>query len=104
MQEKAKKVIYKNKRSKTLYFASLISLWILVFTYWMIFKDFEEFKQEFSSTLSAYLWTAFFLIISKILIIIMIWLSGKYVLKIELLNETHEIRIKTWSILGLHKS
>lgn len=97
------KFLYKNHRSLTLYFCSLVSIAMPIFCNYMIFSDFQSFKTEFSSDFSAYCWTAFMIILAHSIFLVMIWLSGKYLLEIKQIDNDW-IQIKTWSIIGFHKT
>jgi len=82
---------------------SLLTAGLSVFTFYMIFFDLDNFFIEYSSKLSGIFWMIYFVIFGNILLICMLWLSGRYILKIEEAEEGF-VYIKTWSIIGLHKT
>jgi len=69
----------------------------------MIFSDLKGFFSEYSSSLPAFFWMCYMLIAGNIMFFAMLWLSGRYILKIEDSKEGF-ISVKTWSILGFHKT
>lgn len=96
-------LIYESKRQSVLYFVSVLTLATSVFVLYMIFSDWEEFASEYSSKFSAIGWTIFMIITGNIMFVCVLWLSGKYILQIKQADENH-LFIKTWSILGFHKT
>lgn len=96
-------LLYKSKRQPILFFVSILTLALSVFVFYMIFSDWSEFALEYSSKFSAIGWTIFMLIAGNIMLVCMLWLNGRYVLRIEKADEKY-IFIKTWSILGIHKT
>lgn len=96
-------IIYTNNRSRTLYIVSLLTFLLSVFVFYMIFSDLNDFYEEYSSKLSGTIWMIFMIIMGNLMLLCMLWLNGRYVLKIE--NAEKEfIKIKTWSIFGFHKT
>lgn len=96
-------LIYTSNRTTMLYSVSILTLSLSVFVFYMIFSDLEGFFSEYSSSLSAFFWMCYMLITGNIMFFAMLWLSGRYVLKIEH-SEERFVSVKTWSILGLHKT
>lgn len=96
-------LIYQNKRKSTLNFVSMICLGLSFFVFYMIFHDLEGFFMEYSDIVYGYLALSFFLIAGNIMLLTMVWLSGRYVLMIKQINH-NELLISTWSIIGFHKS
>ncbi len=96
-------VAYINRRTPTLYMVTLITVALSIFTFYMIFFDLDNFFIEYSSKLSGIFWMIYFVIFGNILLICMLWLSGRYILKIEEAEEGF-VYIKTWSIIGLHRT
>lgn len=94
---------YKNSRSLTLYFVTIVTLALSIFVVYMIFNDLDAFFEEYSSRVSGIFWFTFMLVAGNIMFACMLWLSGRYILKIELADENH-ILITTWSMLGFHKT
>ncbi len=99
---KAHTTLYENFRSTTLHLVSLVTIALAIFVLWMIFHDLEGYLAEFRSLETAAGWTLFFMAAGSAMLSCMIWLSGRYVLSI--IQEGNCVRIKTWSILGLHKT
>ncbi|WP_026752336.1 hypothetical protein [Sediminibacterium sp. C3] len=58
---------------------------------------------EYSDLVYGYIAFAFFLVAGNAMLMAMVWLSGRYVLKIEHINP-NELVITTWSITGFNKS
>ena len=96
-------VIYTNNHSLKLYMVSLLILSLSVFVFYMIFSDLDDFYKEYSSKLSGTMWMIFMIVLGNAMFVCMLWLSGRYVLKIEH-SEERFVSVKTWSILGLHKT
>lgn len=96
-------VTYINRRTPTLYMVTLITVALSIFTFYMIFSDLDNFFVEYSSRQSGILWMVFFLIAGNIMLGCMLWLSGRYILRIEEAEEGF-VYIKTWSIIGRHKT
>ena len=94
--------IYTNNRRATLNFASAISFGILVFTLVMIFKDYNSFVAEFKSPTEATIFTVIFILLSLALPITFCWISGRYVLRIDQLDDT-TIRLTTWTLYFWHQ-
>lgn len=102
MKNKQQPTIYTNERQLTLCTVSLLTISLSIFTAYMIFSDLDSFLMEFSSKISGIIWMILMMILGNIMLICMIWLSGRYVLKIENAEEGF-INIQTWSILGFYK-
>ncbi len=96
-------LLYHNKRQATLYFVSLLTLALSVFTCYMIFSDWDAFAAEYRSDLSAIGWAIFMLVTGNVMLGCMVWLSGRYILRIEQTGEKH-VSIQTWSIIGMYKT
>lgn len=103
MSKQTHKLIFSSKRQLALYFVTLISLAVPVFTGYMIFSDLDKFLLEFSSKLSGYCWMVTMILASNVMLGAVLWLNGRYVLKIESFFEEY-VTIKTWSILGNHRT
>ena len=69
----------------------------------MIFSDLDDFFIEYSSKASGIGWMIFFLVAGNCMMACMLWMSGRYILRIERIDEKN-ILIKTWSIIGFHKT
>lgn len=88
--------IYESKRTTLLRLMSIfIFMTLLVSTY----NSLTMAVDEFSSLQSALFWRFLFILIPAILMSCMLWLSGKYVLMLELMPGKR-VRISTWNILG----
>lgn len=88
--------IYESKRTTLLRLMSIfIFLTLLVSAYYSLTMQLDE----FSSPRSALFWRFFFILLPVVLMSSMYWLSGKYVLKLELMPGK-QVRISTWNILG----
>ena len=88
--------LYESKRTGLLRLISIfIFLTLLVSTYYSLTMS----SDEFSSELSTIFWRSVFILIPAVLMTCMLWLSGKYVLMLELMPG-RQIRISTWNILG----
>jgi hypothetical protein len=96
-------MIYESKRQPALYFVTLVTLSLSVFVSWMIFSAGDDFNREFSSPSSALAWKVIFLLGGNIMLLCMVWLNGRYVLEITK-AEDEIVSVKTWSILGLHRT
>jgi hypothetical protein len=96
------KILFESKRRLALNLASAVSFSILVMTNALIFSDWEKFESEFDSYTIAVIWAIVFNLFSIALPIAVIWMSGRYILKIRLIGE-NEILISTWTIFGFHK-
>ncbi len=98
-------MLYQNKRGVTLHLVSLLTLALSIFVSYLIFSDLDRFFQEYSSKISAILWLMFMLVMGNVMLICMLWLSGKYVIEIIQSNDDEEnIVVKTWSIFGFYRS
>ncbi|HLU86286.1 MAG TPA: hypothetical protein VKZ44_00935, partial [Taishania sp.] len=86
-----------------LYFVTLVSVVLSCFVAVLIFSDLEGFLLEFSSTFTGYCWMITFLIVSNLMLVAVLWLNGRYVLKIESFYDEY-VTIKTWSIFGNHRT
>lgn len=92
--------IYESKRTGLLRVMSIfIFMTLLIILYYSLTMP----TDEFSSPQSALLWRFFFILMPTILMASMFWLSGKYVLMLELMPGK-QIRISTWNILGGHQT
>src|SRR5690606_3159371 len=96
-------LIYESKRQPALYFISIITVALSIFVFYMIFSDWEEFALEYSSEFSAVAWTGYMLVAGNAMLVCMLWMNGRYILQIKKADENY-IFIKTWSILGFHKT
>jgi len=96
-------LIYESKRQPALYFISIITVALSIFVFYMIFSDWEEFALEYSSEFSAVAWTVYMLVAGNAMLVCMLWMNGRYILQIKKADENY-IFIKTWSILGFHKT
>lgn len=97
------KLIYKNSRSLTLYFVSVVTFALSIFVCYMIFSDLDTFFEEYSSRVSGIFWLLFMLVAGNIMFVCMLWLSGRYILKIEQTDEIF-ILITIWSMLGVYRT
>lgn len=95
--------VYKNYRTKVLYAISMLAFVLALFVDFIIFSDLSLFLTDYSSKIAAIFWLFILFIVGNILFICMLWLSGRYILQIDLLHP-EIINIKTWSIIGLHAS
>lgn len=96
-------LIYKSNRLVVLYFVSVLTMVLSIFVIFMIFSNWSRFAMEFDSKFSAIAWAIFMLIAGNIMFCAVLWLNGKYILRIEQADE-HFVFIKTWSIFGIHKT
>lgn len=88
--------IYESKRAALIRLMSIfIFLTLLVSAYYSLTMS----VYEFSSPQSAFFWRFLFILIPAILMACMLWLSGKYVLMLELMPGK-QVTISTWNILG----
>lgn len=88
--------LYESKRTVLLRLTSIfIFLKLIVCTYYSLTMP----SDEFSSPQSAFFWRFFFILLPAILMFSMYWLSGKYIVLLELMPGK-QIRISTWNILG----
>lgn len=78
----------------------LLTLFILMVLIVTVYFTLTMSAEEFSSELSAGFWKGFFILIPTILFYCMLWLNGKYVLKLEVLPNK-VIRISTWSVFKM---
>lgn len=89
-------LLYESKRTVLLRLTSIfIFLIMLVSAYYSLTMP----SDEFSSPQTALFWRCFFILLPTVLMFSMYWLSGKYVLMLELMPGK-QIRISTWNILG----
>lgn len=95
------KILYKNNRLRTLYFATTITIAMPLFVYYMIIRNFQNLRAEFTSTFTFILFIAFVILSTHILLATILWIHQKYVLRIIKIDE-QTIEVKTWSIIGLH--
>lgn len=91
--------IYESKRSNMLWLLTVFIFMVLIVT---IYFTLTMSGEEFSSELSAGFWKGFFILMPAILFYCMLWLNGKYVLKLEVLPNK-VIRISTWSIFKMKR-
>lgn len=91
---------YISSRAKILWFVTLVSIMLSVFTFYMIFNMPMTILSEFDSLISMRIWQGLLLILGNIFTATMIWMSNRYVLSIHLVN-MQNIAIKTWSIFKL---
>lgn len=104
MKEETKyQLLYRSNRQPALYFISVLTLALSIFVFYMIFSDWSGFALEFSSRFSAIAWAIFMLVAGNIMFCAVLWLNGKYILRIEQADENY-IFIKTWSLFGVHKT
>lgn len=96
-------LVYQNHRKQTLNAVAILCLGLSFFVFYMIFHDWEGFFIEYSEKLYGYFALAFFLFAGNIMLLTMVWLSGRYVLLIKQINQ-NELLITTWSIIGFQKS
>lgn len=96
-------LLYQNNRKHTLNAVGMICLGLSIFVFYMIFHDLDGFFMEYSDLVYGYIAFAFFLVAGNAMLMAMVWLSGRYVLKIEHINP-NELVITTWSITGFNKS
>lgn len=88
--------MYESKRTKLLRLMSIfIFLTLLVSAYYTLTMPVDK----FSSPRSALFWRFLFILVPSVLMYCMLWLSGKYVLMLELMPGK-QVRISTWNILG----
>lgn len=97
------RTLYVNKRSKTLYAVSILTATLSVFVFYMIFSNLELFLQEFETNVHAIFWTTFMVIMGNIMFLCMLWMSGRYVVRVTQLPDEF-VAIKTWSILGWNRT
>lgn len=96
-------LVYQNNRKYTLNAVGMICLGLSIFVFYMIFHDLNGFFMEYSNPVYGYIALTFFLIAGNAMLVAMVWLSGRYVLKI-VQNTPNELIVTTWSITGFSKS
>ena len=98
-------LLYKSSRWPRLYYFSLFGVVLPVLVGILIFKDLDldVFFEEYRSRVLEIIWMVTMLIFSNLIWIYMLWVSGRYIMKIEVIDEK-TIAIKTWSVTGLHKT
>lgn len=96
-------LLYQNSRKYTLNAVGMICLGLSVFVFYMIFHDLDVFFMEYSDPVYGYIALTFFLIAGNAMLVAMVWLSGRYVLLIELIDP-NKLKVTTWSMTGFHKS
>lgn len=93
-------VLYYNQRRFTLYAVSLLTFLVAAFTNYMIYSNWHGLLHEFGSQASAVVWITFMIVMGNAMLAAMVWLSGKYVLRVDQLDE-QTIAVKVWTIYGL---
>lgn len=97
------KMLYQNRRAVTLHIISLLTLTLSVFVLYMIFSDLEVFLKEYSSNAAGIGWMIFMLLAGNIMLGAMLWLSGRYVLRIWA-SENGQVMVQTWSFFGIYRT
>ena len=96
-------IIYQSNRRLILHFVSIICLAVSALVIHIVFFLNKNLQAEFNSLLAYYAWLMFLLIAGNIITLAIIWLSGRYVLKITI-GDDNRINITTWSIIGLYQT
>lgn len=95
--------MFKSNRSKTLWFVTIVSLSLSIGVFFtVISSDYNNEIQDYSSELSFWFWNIVFILLSNTLIAAVFWISGKYILKLELISED-EIEVYIWRVIGNKK-
>lgn len=95
--------VYNNYRTKVLYAISMLAFVLALFVDFMTFSDLSLFLTDYSSKIAALFLLFILFMMGNILFVCMLWLSGRYIVQIDLVHP-EIIQINTWSIIGLHAS
>lgn len=93
-------LIFSSKRTKMLWFVTVLSFFLSVsINITLLTMDIDKELMEYSSLLSFVAFQIFFVIAGNILLVVMIWMSGKYAISI-IVNPGNNISVKCWGIFG----
>lgn len=91
-------IYYQSKRTATLWFGAFISLSCSFFTCYMVFNmNIEDDLTNYGNLSTMRAWQGIFLLLGNVLTLSFCWLSNRYVLCIEFIDEK-QLKIKTWSL------
>lgn len=97
-------LLYQSDRSATLWLLLPVTLAPVLVVAWLLTLPSEaQLLQDFGSTAAILIWKVGLLIFSSILFWPMLWLSGRYVTRIEHVG-AQRLRVTVWSLTGARAS
>lgn len=94
------KILFTSDRSGLLWFFWILALALLVFIMWLVsLMPHEEMIRSFGSVRGGRIFQAALTLVGSVFVWPMLWISGRYVERIERL-ENDVLKIQTWTIFG----
>jgi len=95
------KLLYASGRSGLLWFIWTIAIGLLVLVSWLAsLVPEDEMIRSFGSVTNGRFFQAGLILIGSIFIWPMLWISSRYIVKVEINHEEHTV-IQTWTVLGI---
>ncbi|WAC40131.1 hypothetical protein [Pedobacter sp. SL55] len=95
-------LVYQSKRENALWFVSVISLVTSCIINYLVCTG-KISNTDFSSQLSYIFWMIAFIIAGNLLMIVLLWMHGKYLIMLSILPN-QMIAVTSWSIWGKHQT